>query len=80
MNVSAASAALSARDHVGFRDARESPLRSFEIARKNSARGGGVEAYRCAKLGIPELGSSKPAAQDRSTRQTKPFLPFTAVS
>jgi hypothetical protein len=41
---------------------------------------GGLKQFGARILGFQNPGSSKPAAQERSTKQTKPFLPFAAVS
>src|SRR5215471_4340545 len=40
----------------------------------------GLKQFGARSLGFQNSGSSKPAAQERSTKQTKPFLPLTAVS
>src|SRR5215475_5635660 len=41
---------------------------------------GELKQFGARSLGFQKSGSSKPAAQERSTKQTKPFLPLTAVS
>src|SRR5262249_47156446 len=41
---------------------------------------GGLKQFGARSLGFQNSGSSKPAAHERSTKQTKPFFPFTAVS
>src|SRR6202035_473117 len=41
---------------------------------------GGLKQAGPRDLGVQNLGSSKPAVHDRSTRHTQPFFPGTAVS
>src|SRR6516164_105349 len=41
---------------------------------------GGLKQFGARSLGFQNSASSKPAAQERSTKQTKPLLPLTAVS
>src|SRR5450432_645437 len=41
---------------------------------------GGLKQFGARSFGFQNCGSSKPASQERSTKQTKPFLPLTAVS
>src|SRR6516225_6790390 len=41
---------------------------------------GGLKQFGARSLGFQNSGSLKPAAQERSTKQTKPFLPLTATS
>jgi hypothetical protein len=53
------------------RAAGDDPLCSFKIGGKDCTRGGEVEAYRCTKLGIPELGivkAGRPGPLDQANK------------
>jgi len=67
-------------NHLRFGLSGKKQVRLLDGSRKVGARGSRIEADRSSPLWIPETGSSIGDVQERSTMQTKPFLPWTAVS